>query len=181
MCKGSTMTLFGPDWVFAAALAVEHHVHRVDSGTDSESLLRSHDKWPCACWEMESAPCCSRCGFISAARTGWHKAAQTEPPVCERWQSRVFEGDVCRRLITGWVHSHSFPCACLQQGKCFPCANGQCPLMGHSADKFTVTDGLPKTQYFLNTGSSAPFGRRFSTELSEIRLVSTLLWKLCWL
>ncbi|XP_040906020.1 inactive pancreatic lipase-related protein 1-like [Toxotes jaculatrix] len=44
-------------------------------------------------------------------------------------------------------------------GKCFPCADSKCPLMGHSADKFTVTDGVSKTKYFLNTGRSKPFGR----------------------
>ncbi|XP_028279243.1 inactive pancreatic lipase-related protein 1-like [Parambassis ranga] len=44
-------------------------------------------------------------------------------------------------------------------GKCFPCADSNCPLMGHSADRFTVTDGDSNTKYFLNTGSSKPFGR----------------------
>ncbi|XP_026209461.1 inactive pancreatic lipase-related protein 1-like isoform X1 [Anabas testudineus] len=55
-----------------------------------------------------------------------------------------------------------FPCSdqnSFAAGKCFPCANSQCPLMGHSADKFTVTDGISTTKYFLNTGSSEPFGR----------------------
>uniref|UniRef100_A0A3Q3W095 Triacylglycerol lipase n=1 Tax=Mola mola TaxID=94237 RepID=A0A3Q3W095_MOLML len=42
-------------------------------------------------------------------------------------------------------------------GKCFPCAEHECPLMGHSADKFDVADGVSK--YFLNTGRSNPFGR----------------------
>lgn len=47
------------------------------------------------------------------------------------------------------------------QGKCFPCADSNCPLMGHSADRFTVTDGDSNTKYFLNTGSSKPFGREY--------------------
>uniref|UniRef100_A0A8D3B1W7 Triacylglycerol lipase n=1 Tax=Scophthalmus maximus TaxID=52904 RepID=A0A8D3B1W7_SCOMX len=44
-----------------------------------------------------------------------------------------------------------FPCSdkdSFAAGKCFPCENGQCPLMGHDADRFTVTDG-----------SSTPFSR----------------------
>ncbi|XP_034463795.1 inactive pancreatic lipase-related protein 1-like isoform X1 [Hippoglossus hippoglossus] len=45
------------------------------------------------------------------------------------------------------------------EGKCFPCGDGKCPLMGHDADRFTVTDGVSKTGYFLNTGGSEPFGR----------------------
>ncbi|KAF0027642.1 hypothetical protein F2P81_020383 [Scophthalmus maximus] len=55
-----------------------------------------------------------------------------------------------------------FPCSdkdSFAAGKCFPCENGQCPLMGHDADRFTVTDGVSKTKYFLNTGSSTPFSR----------------------
>ncbi|XP_070697073.1 inactive pancreatic lipase-related protein 1-like [Pempheris klunzingeri] len=54
-----------------------------------------------------------------------------------------------------------FPCSdkdSFANGKCFPCADDKCPLMGHSADKFTVTDGISKMKYFLNTGSSDPFG-----------------------
>ncbi|XP_059179897.1 inactive pancreatic lipase-related protein 1-like [Centropristis striata] len=55
-----------------------------------------------------------------------------------------------------------FPCSdkkSFADGKCFPCADNKCPLMGHLADRFTVTDGISKTKYFLNTGSSMPFGR----------------------
>ncbi|XP_031728954.1 inactive pancreatic lipase-related protein 1-like [Anarrhichthys ocellatus] len=54
-----------------------------------------------------------------------------------------------------------FPCSdkgSFAAGKCFPCAD-TCPLMGHFADRFTVIDGISKTKYFLNTGSSEPFGR----------------------
>lgn len=47
------------------------------------------------------------------------------------------------------------------QGKCFPCADNKCPLMGHYADRFTMTGGISKTKYFLNTGSSNPFGRKY--------------------
>uniref|UniRef100_A0A665TEI3 Triacylglycerol lipase n=1 Tax=Echeneis naucrates TaxID=173247 RepID=A0A665TEI3_ECHNA len=56
----------------------------------------------------------------------------------------------------------AFPCAdedSFAAGKCFPCTNSKCPLMGHSADRFTLTDDISKTKYFLNTGSSQPFGR----------------------
>ncbi|XP_054456342.1 inactive pancreatic lipase-related protein 1-like [Anoplopoma fimbria] len=55
-----------------------------------------------------------------------------------------------------------FPCSdkgSFEAGKCFPCADNMCPLMGHYADKFTGIDGISKTKYFLNTGSSKPFGR----------------------
>ncbi|KAM6922585.1 inactive pancreatic lipase-related protein 1-like [Lycodopsis pacificus] len=55
-----------------------------------------------------------------------------------------------------------FPCSdkgSFAAGKCFPCADNKCPLMGHFADRFTVIDGISKTKYFLNTGSSEPFGR----------------------
>ncbi|KAI3363268.1 hypothetical protein L3Q82_011563 [Scortum barcoo] len=55
-----------------------------------------------------------------------------------------------------------FPCSdkdSFAAGKCFPCVDNKCPLMGHHADKFTVTDGISKMKYFLNTGSSKPFGR----------------------
>lgn len=34
-------------------------------------------------------------------------------------------------------------------------------MMGHYADRFTLTDGISKTKYFLNTGSSNPFGRKY--------------------
>lgn len=33
--------------------------------------------------------------------------------------------------------------------------------MGHHADSFTVTDGISRINYFLNTGSSKPFGRKY--------------------
>ncbi|XP_069030795.1 inactive pancreatic lipase-related protein 1-like [Embiotoca jacksoni] len=55
-----------------------------------------------------------------------------------------------------------FPCSdktSFADGKCFPCADSQCPLMGHRADRFSVTHRDSKTKYFLNTGHSKPFGR----------------------
>ncbi|XP_076599442.1 inactive pancreatic lipase-related protein 1-like [Chaetodon auriga] len=54
-----------------------------------------------------------------------------------------------------------FPCPdkdTFAAGKCFPCADNKCPLMGHYADRFAVTDSISKMKYFLNTGSSNPFG-----------------------
>ncbi|XP_034408184.1 inactive pancreatic lipase-related protein 1-like [Cyclopterus lumpus] len=55
-----------------------------------------------------------------------------------------------------------FPCSdkdSFAAGKCFPCADNTCPLMGYNSDRFPMTDGISKTKYFLNTGSSTPFGR----------------------
>ncbi|CAK6978930.1 inactive pancreatic lipase-related protein 1-like [Scomber scombrus] len=57
-----------------------------------------------------------------------------------------------------------YPCSdkdSFADGKCFPCTDDKCPMMGHFADKFTLTDGISKTKYFLNTGSSDPFGRKY--------------------
>lgn len=34
--------------------------------------------------------------------------------------------------------------------------------MGHSADKHTLSDEVSETKYFLNTGRSKPFARKFS-------------------
>lgn len=47
------------------------------------------------------------------------------------------------------------------QGKCFPCADTECPLMGHHTDMFIVTEGISETKYFLTTGSSTPYGREY--------------------
>ncbi|KAJ8418287.1 hypothetical protein AAFF_G00139960 [Aldrovandia affinis] len=44
-------------------------------------------------------------------------------------------------------------------GRCFPCADGACPLMGHHADKFRRPSGAEKMQFYLNTGDARPFGR----------------------
>nr|XP_054590367.1 inactive pancreatic lipase-related protein 1 [Nothobranchius furzeri] len=55
-----------------------------------------------------------------------------------------------------------FPCSNkddFADGKCFPCGQDECPLMGHHADKFTLIDGLSNSKYFLNTGRSKPFAR----------------------
>ncbi|KAA8584140.1 hypothetical protein FQN60_015348 [Etheostoma spectabile] len=46
-------------------------------------------------------------------------------------------------------------------GKCFPCGDDTCPQMGYYADRFNVTNGISETKYFLNTGSSEPFGREY--------------------
>ncbi|XP_041646028.1 inactive pancreatic lipase-related protein 1-like [Cheilinus undulatus] len=54
-----------------------------------------------------------------------------------------------------------YPCedkTSFTKGKCFPCAEDKCPMMGHFADRFTVTDGISKSKYFLNTGETNPFG-----------------------
>lgn len=39
--------------------------------------------------------------------------------------------------------------------------------MGHHADKFTVTDGIVNTKYFLNTGSLKPFGCKYVCDLQD--------------
>ncbi|XP_057704714.1 inactive pancreatic lipase-related protein 1-like [Corythoichthys intestinalis] len=54
-----------------------------------------------------------------------------------------------------------FPCSdasSFAAGKCFPCADDKCPLMGLYADRFSSTNAS-ETKYFLTTGSSEPFGR----------------------
>ncbi|XP_037128327.1 inactive pancreatic lipase-related protein 1-like [Syngnathus acus] len=56
----------------------------------------------------------------------------------------------------------AYPCpdaATFAAGKCFPCAADKCPLMGLYAARFPLTDSTSQTKYFLNTGSSEPFGR----------------------
>ncbi|XP_070772224.1 inactive pancreatic lipase-related protein 1-like [Enoplosus armatus] len=86
------------------------------------------------------------------------------------WEGTI-KFDACNHVRAYQYYSESvvkpqsfvgFPCSdkdSFAAGKCFPCADNKCPLMGHHADKFTVTDGISKTKYFLNTGSSKPFGR----------------------
>lgn len=87
----------------------------------------------------------------------------------------IWEGtkkfDACNHIRAYQYYSDSivtpegfvgFPCSDMDSfavGNCFPCADSTCPLMGHHADKFTVTDGISKTKYFLNTGRSKPFDR----------------------
>ncbi|XP_062069973.1 pancreatic triacylglycerol lipase isoform X3 [Lepus europaeus] len=55
-----------------------------------------------------------------------------------------------------------FSCAsytAFTQNKCFPCSNGDCPQMGHYADKFSrKTSGVGQT-FYLNTGESSNFAR----------------------
>ncbi|KAM9847480.1 inactive pancreatic lipase-related protein 1-like [Aulostomus maculatus] len=79
--------------------------------------------------------------------------------------------DACNHLRAYQYYSESmvkpqgfvgYPCsdvASFEDGKCFPCADSKCPLMGHYADRFTLTDGASTTKYFLHTGSEKPFGR----------------------
>ncbi|KAM7408088.1 hypothetical protein PAMA_001983 [Pampus argenteus] len=79
--------------------------------------------------------------------------------------------DACNHVRAHQYYSESiakpqgfvgFPCSdkdSFAAGKCFPCVDNKCPLMGHYADRFTATDSISKTKYFLNTGSSKPFGR----------------------
>nr|XP_057912666.1 inactive pancreatic lipase-related protein 1-like [Doryrhamphus excisus]XP_057912667.1 inactive pancreatic lipase-related protein 1-like [Doryrhamphus excisus] len=53
-----------------------------------------------------------------------------------------------------------FPCSdadTFVAGKCFPCGDDICPLMGFMADWRPVTNTTSK--YFVTTGSSDPFGR----------------------
>ncbi|KAG9344620.1 hypothetical protein JZ751_011292 [Albula glossodonta] len=45
------------------------------------------------------------------------------------------------------------------RGRCFPCAEGACPLMGHHADKFRRPSGAEKMKFYLNTADARPFGR----------------------
>ncbi|XP_051937153.1 inactive pancreatic lipase-related protein 1-like [Hippocampus zosterae] len=55
-----------------------------------------------------------------------------------------------------------FPCsdaATFAAGKCFPCADDKCPLMGLYADRFPLTNTTSQTKYFLNTGNAKPFAR----------------------
>ncbi|XP_035519550.1 inactive pancreatic lipase-related protein 1-like [Morone saxatilis] len=87
----------------------------------------------------------------------------------------IWEGtmkfDACNHVRAYQYYSESivksqgfvgFPCSdkdSFAAGKCFPCADNKCPLMGHYAERFTLTDGISKMKYFLNTGSLNPFGR----------------------
>lgn len=89
------------------------------------------------------------------------------------WQGTSYKKfDACNHIRSYQYYSDSvakpngftaYPCgseASFDAGLCFPCAaNATCPLMGHRADRFTVTDGISKTKFFLNTGSIKPFGR----------------------
>ncbi|XP_061084762.1 inactive pancreatic lipase-related protein 1-like [Conger conger] len=55
-----------------------------------------------------------------------------------------------------------YPCSdkdVFESGRCFPCADGACPLMGHHADKFHRPNGAEKMKFYLNTGDAKPFGR----------------------
>ncbi|XP_048126212.1 LOW QUALITY PROTEIN: pancreatic triacylglycerol lipase-like [Alosa alosa] len=55
-----------------------------------------------------------------------------------------------------------YPCndfSTFESGSCFPCSEGECPVMGHFADTFKIPDGVSKMRYFMSTGKSAPFVR----------------------
>ncbi|XP_071402803.1 inactive pancreatic lipase-related protein 1-like [Centroberyx affinis] len=87
----------------------------------------------------------------------------------------IWEGtkkfDACNHVRSYQYYSESmlkphgflaYPCSdkdSFAAGKCFPCADSNCPLMGDYADRYTVTDGISKMKFFLNTGGSNPFGR----------------------
>ena len=55
------------------------------------------------------------------------------------------------------------------QEKCFPCGHTECPLMGHHADKIPVTNDTTKTKYFLTTGSTSPFRRKYADLPGDFR------------
>uniref|UniRef100_A0A8C9ZUL7 Triacylglycerol lipase n=1 Tax=Sander lucioperca TaxID=283035 RepID=A0A8C9ZUL7_SANLU len=87
------------------------------------------------------------------------------------WLLRTKKFDACNHARAYKYYSESifnrqgfvaYPCSnkdSFAAGKCFPCGDDTCPLMGYYADRVTVTDGISETKYFLNTGSSEPFGR----------------------
>ncbi|XP_076141361.1 inactive pancreatic lipase-related protein 1-like [Alosa pseudoharengus] len=55
-----------------------------------------------------------------------------------------------------------YPCndfSTFESGSCFPCSEGECPVMGHFADTFKIPDGVSKMRYFMSTGKNAPFVR----------------------
>ncbi|XP_030628259.1 pancreatic triacylglycerol lipase-like [Chanos chanos] len=55
-----------------------------------------------------------------------------------------------------------YPCSddsMFESGKCFPCAPGSCPVMGHYADTFKVPAGVDRMKFYLNTGDAKPFAR----------------------
>nr|XP_060624478.1 pancreatic lipase-related protein 2-like [Anolis sagrei ordinatus] len=52
-----------------------------------------------------------------------------------------------------------YPCKSyesFQEGNCFPCPKGGCPMMGHYADRFRHKV-KKNTKYYLNTGATEPF------------------------
>ncbi|KAM6956607.1 inactive pancreatic lipase-related protein 1-like [Aplochiton taeniatus] len=63
------------------------------------------------------------------------------------------------------IQPHGFtgyPCTdkdTFDSGKCFPCSDKTCPVMGHFADKFAVPNSVSEMKFYLNTGEAQPFGR----------------------
>ncbi|KAL0964391.1 hypothetical protein UPYG_G00323200 [Umbra pygmaea] len=55
-----------------------------------------------------------------------------------------------------------YPCSDLDvfdSGRCFPCADKACPIMGHYANTFDVPNGQSRIKFYLNTGDAVPFAR----------------------
>uniref|UniRef100_A0A668AZE3 Triacylglycerol lipase n=1 Tax=Myripristis murdjan TaxID=586833 RepID=A0A668AZE3_9TELE len=78
------------------------------------------------------------------------------------WQGEISRDTLQHRQRTSCPSKgrpHSLTLSLSLQGKCFPCPNMTCPQMGYYADRYAVTDGVSKMKFFLNTGSSSPFGR----------------------
>uniref|UniRef100_A0A6Q2XR15 Triacylglycerol lipase n=1 Tax=Esox lucius TaxID=8010 RepID=A0A6Q2XR15_ESOLU len=74
-----------------------------------------------------------------------------------------------------------YPCSnqdVFDSGKCFPCADQACPIMGHYADTFHVPNGQSKLKFHLNTGEAVPFSRyryKVSVNLDGSRSVSGIM------
>lgn len=138
------------------------HMSSIKGGPESAG----HDLiWLCPCWEMTAPPChsprkCSLVTFLHPSLSAAefpvsHTGTAQQAPFFSfksEWQFAVSNTTISKVELV--VYS-----PLCSQGKCFPCAEHECPLMGHSADKFDVADGVSK--YFLNTGRSNPFGRKY--------------------
>ncbi|XP_031434847.1 inactive pancreatic lipase-related protein 1 isoform X2 [Clupea harengus] len=61
-----------------------------------------------------------------------------------------------RSGFTGYPCDDQFT---FESGKCFPCSEGECPVMGHFADTFKTPDGVSMMRYYMDTGKDAPFPR----------------------
>lgn len=132
--------------------------------------------WLCPCWETTASPCRSTHKY-SLVLFLQPLLISAEFPHCNKflknWHPSSLHRLYCANLqllkwLWGgktfpwyWAHASHLTLPLSSQGKCFPCADNECPLMGHHADKFTVTDGISKANYFLNTGNSKPFSRKY--------------------
>ncbi|XP_061601273.1 inactive pancreatic lipase-related protein 1-like isoform X2 [Cololabis saira] len=105
----------------------------------------------------ELMPGCSSNKYISAQLDSiWEGTSRFDPCNHQRAYEYYTESIAKPQGFAG------FPCSdqdSFAAGKCFPCADSECPLMGHRADQFTLTDGISKTKYFLTTGRKSPFDR----------------------